>query len=326
MIIFLTLGTNALAQGFFRDKFLKGDHIEVGVHTGPSLYIGELNDNLIGFNRVNLFKFSSWNVGASLKQYFSSTSVGDRTWGIRLDYNFTQINGTGAEPNAPVSTNPDHHLRFSNNMHEFALLGEFHFWEFRPTRERNLITPYALAGVGGIYHDPKAPNPDGTGKPQSLVDHYIVLDNRFKASKFAATIPFGAGIKYNVTPHGKIAKNSSLSVGIEFVFRYAFSDFLDGINNDYYIDHSSMLRPTENITDLANQRRKLNRYYWQKLVSPSTSENRITLSNSLIEELQYQSYNNLVGRPRGHKGNDFFMTTVLKATWTFYKYRDPSWK
>lgn len=310
LILFLTVGTNASAQGFFKDKFLRGDHIELGIHTGPSLYIGELNDNLIGFNQINPFN-SSWNVGASLKQYFASTSVGDRTWGIRLDYNFTQINGTGPEPNAPTNSDPDQHLRFSNHMHELALLGEFQFWEFRPTRERTLITPYVLAGVGWMYHHAKAANSNGTAhslnnqlveikKPVYIKDS--LGNNVLKGAKhnnWAGTIPFGAGIKYNFS--------GPLTLALELNYRYTFSDFLDGIASGLYLDYNHI---SNNLPQGAT---KLTQTDWETLVSPSTQGG----TNSYID---------LIGRPRGHKGNDFFMTTVFKATWTFYKYRDPSWK
>lgn len=314
LILFLTVGTNASAQGFFKDKFLRWDHIELGIHTGPSLYIGELNDNLIGFNQINPFNFSSWNVGASLKQYFASTSVGDRTWGIRLDYNLTQINGTGPEPNAPTNSDPDQHLRFSNHMHELALLGEFQFWEFRPTRERFLITPYVFAGVGGLYHNPKAP--DQLGSMHSLIDQLVEAINPQygtndeeaeqltgfdKESKWVAHIPFGAGVKYNFS--------GPLSIAIELNYRYAFTDFLDGIGSGEYLDYNKINNKLPGDLSIP----ELNQTDWETLVSPSTQGG----TNSYID---------LIGRPRGHKGNDFFMTTVFKATWTFYKYRDPSWK
>lgn len=311
LIMLLTVGPSAFAQGFFRNKAFQSDYIELGIHTGPSIYLGELNNNLIGFDQVNPFEYSSWSAGASLKQYFASTSAGDRTWGIRLDYHFTQLNGTGAEPNAPVSADTDHFLRFSNRIHEFAILGEFQFWEFRPTRERFLITPYVFAGVGGMYHHPKAP--DNSGSMHSLIDQLVELnDPQYghndegveqltgfdKESKWVAHIPFGAGIKYNFS--------GPLSIAIELNYRYAFTDFLDGIGSEEYLDYNKIKNKLpEDPGFSANE--------WETLVAPSTKAGT-------------HNYSDLIGRTRGQKGNDFFMTTVFKATWTFYKYRDPSWK
>lgn len=277
LLILASCTQGAVAQGFFSGR------METGLHVGTSHYIGEINNNVYG-NQL-------FSAGISTKYHFNKTSEKDRTWGIRLDGNFTRIEGDDQDSSDPSTE--DRGLNFKNNLLELAAMGEFHFFNFRPNRAAMLFSPYVFAGVGAIYHDPKSSSPLGK---ISLIDEMI---EEKKHSKTAVILPFGAGVKLNLS--------GPFSVGLEVNYRYVFSDFIDGIGNNLHFDFADLP------IDL---NRKITQTEWQVLAAGPIIGNDQSAYDTLVSN----------GVKRGEKGNDFFMTTVLKVSYTFYKWRDPIWK
>lgn len=297
--IFIGTAAEIAAQSFLTDR------MEIGAHAGASHYIGEINEQVFGAK--------PFSAGLSAKYYFNPMSHEDRTWGLRLDANFTQIARNDADSDDEVRQQRG--LHFRNNIVEVAALAEFQFYNYRATRVTHLFTPYVFAGIGGIYHNPKAEIPDGTGRV-SLFDALIEarkleedagsgeLTNIQKYSKFAFAIPFGAGIKLNL--------RGPWTVGVELNYRYVFSDFIDGIGSNKHLNFTAV----ENFTNKTNAEYfsdlGITQTQWEKLANPEAAKGG--------------NYSTVIGNSRGNEGNDFFMTTVLKVSYTLYKYRDPSWK
>lgn len=244
--IFLGTAAELAAQSLLTER------MEVGVHAGASHYIGEINPGIMGAQ--------PFSAGLSGKYYFNPMSHVDRTWGLRLDANFTRIAGDDADSDNVVRRNRG--LNFTNKIIELAALAEFQFYNYRATRVTHLFTPYVFAGIGGIYHNPKADVPSGTGRVS-----------------YAFAIPFGAGVKLNL--------RGPWTVGLELNYRYVFSDFIDGIGSKEHLGYTALANP---------------------------------------KAAAAGNYSSVIGTQRGDDGNDFFMTTVLKVSYTLYKYRDPSWK
>lgn len=270
-------------------------HMEFGIQGGGAGYLGEINDRIYGFN--------SWTVGAGAKYYFDRIDQRDRTWGVRLDYNLLNIQGDDSESSNAAQQERNFH--FTNRIHELAAAAEFHFWEFRPNRSRNLMTPYLFAGVGLIRHNPKAEHPRGSGNRVSLIE--AMVEPRINESgnpsprhKYVMTIPFGAGFKYNLSRSW-----APFSIGVELNYRYAFSDFLDGIGNGR--DDSKYIAYND-----ANVPSAWSQSEWEQLAGPHTG-----LSYTDLQTGNYK---------RGNPGNDFFMTATFRITYTLYKWRDPLWK
>lgn len=312
---------------FFRYKFLKKEYTEIGIQVGGAGYMGEMNKHLFSSENRSTLGINSFSAGVSAKHYFNPISAKDRTWGIRLDYNYSDIKGDDAW--SSVQSDKDRNLRFTNNIHEIGVMGEFHFYEFRPNRFRNMVNPYVFAGVGMIYHNPKAK--DVNGNKVSLIDEIveakkITPDGSIpdlkkypfgnvpatsieKYSKTAFIIPFGTGVKINGT-----GRWAPVSVAIELNYRYAFHDFLDGVGNNEYHNYSTV-EPWLSKSNLSVLE-------WEQLAGPSipsTPPQSGPISGSA-------DYAELVGKKRGDPGNDSYMTTVLRLTYTFYKWRDPIWK
>jgi len=312
---------------FVKTKLFGKEYLEIGGQIGAAGYMGEMNNQVFGSDNKSFLGFNSYSGGVSIKRYFNPISAKDRTWGIRLDYNFSNIKGDDASSSVP--SHKDRDLRFTNNIHEIGMMGEFHFYEFRPNRFRNIVTPYVFAGVGMIYHNPKAEDADG--KRVSLIDEKVELrkisyekdgsgnfmldtlgnlkvTNSQKYRKVAAIIPFGAGVKLN--GKGSLAP---FAIGLELNYRYVFSDFLDGIGNREYHDYSVVNPRKPNDAAHLNDW-DLQRADWEQLAGPHKTMGYADLVNR--------------GETRGQKekGNDSYMTAVIRLTYTFYRWRDPMWK
>lgn len=276
LLILASCTQGAVAQEFFSRGIFSKDfyagRMEAGFQIGASHYIGELNNTIYGFEPFSK-EFSKNSAGLSLKYHFNKISEKDRTWGVRLDGNFTRIKANDKDSNDPAKKNRG--LAFENNLWELAAMGEFHFFNFRPYRSTKLFSPYVFAGAGAIYNQPQ---PGVAG-----------------SEAFFPIIPFGTGVKLNWS--------GPWSWGIELNYRYVFSDFLDGIGNkEYAISTKFPLDPNRRLS--YNDRRFI-------VLDPAGPSSPSGVTSKVIS---------------GEKGNDFFMTTVLKVSYTFYKWRDPIWK
>ncbi len=319
-------------KDFFRYKFLKKEYTEIGIQVGGAGYIGDMNNHVFSADNKSVLGFNSYSIGASAKHYFNPISARDRTWGIRLDYNFSRLKGNDAYSSDLSHVNRK--LQFKNYVHEIAAMGEFHFYEFRPNRMRNLVSPYVFAGVGMIYHNPKAKDPNG--KNVSLIDEIVEARKiKFdetegtspdltkypfgnipatsveKYSKTAFIMPVGAGIKISGT-----GLWTPISFGIELNYRFVFHDFLDGVGNNKYHHYSAV----QNWLRGSN----LSKLQWEQLAGSS-----IMLTSTSPQSGPYSGspdYAKLIGTKRGDKGNDSYMTAAFRVTYTFYKWRDPLWK
>ena len=84
-------------------------------------------------------------------------------------------------------------------------------------------SPFLFAGVGGVHFNPKT-NLYGTEYelPQYATESADLSD---KYKKYAITIPYGAGVKYNISGNWNL-------VG-ELGYRTAFTDYLDDVSGKY---------------------------------------------------------------------------------------------
>lgn len=267
-------------------RFLQ-ERMELGVQAGASGYIGELNDKAHGFSAPGKDTFT---IGGGVKYYLNSIAAQDRTWGVALNYNFTRINGDD------LSSATSKGLEFTNNIHEASARAEFQFFNFRPNRVKNLLSPYLFAGVGMIWHNPK--DQDGASLLNNLTYDSKNYDskNKVPSRSFIPTIPFGVGVKY-----GLKGTTAPISIGLELQYRYAFTSFLDGVGRDA-VKGSAPTGPFPTINIPYQDDPNIPQYVSSSELQPD-----------------FTTY-------QGNNKNDFFMTGVFKVTYTFYRWRDPLWK
>ena len=144
----------------------------LGGGLGATMYKGELNDwHLI----PKLSQLKTANTAVHMQvRYQEKQAVAFR--GVLT---FTGIDGDGANnalPSTGYSLN-----RFSSPLIEAAALVDYNFLDYQSNRKVRNWTPYVYAGLGFLFVSPK-----GTG----------VTPKTF----FTSAIPFGLGIKYQLTP------------------------------------------------------------------------------------------------------------------------------
>lgn len=118
-------------------------------------------------------------------------------------------------------------LSFNTNIWEVAVMGDFNFFKFQPSDSRYLFTPYVTLGVGVFTYDPYAYLNDKKEflRPLGTEGQTVGYQGRKQYGTMGVCIPFGAGIKYNVSP--------SLNVSFEVSHRYTFTDYLDDVSTTF---------------------------------------------------------------------------------------------
>lgn len=121
---------------------------------------------------------------------------------IRANAYYTTVSGSDSD--FPDLLHPDrpYDVTFSTSLLDLNLQTEFNFLPFTPNVGKFNYTPYVSAGLGFTM---AMAGGDGTG-----AQHHL-------------TFPFGIGAKLNISRR--------ISTGIEWSFRKAFSDLIDGQEN-----------------------------------------------------------------------------------------------
>ena len=118
-------------------------------------------------------------------------------------------------------------LSFNTNVYEVAIQGDFNFFKFLPQDPSRNFTPYVTLGVGLMNFDPYA-YLDGQKyylRQLGTEGQTIGFDGRKPYSTTALVIPFGVGIKYNLT--------EKINISFEVAHRFTFTDYLDDVSKTY---------------------------------------------------------------------------------------------
>lgn len=181
----------------------------------------------------------------------------------------------------------------------------FSNWEFGKTNKWR-IQPYIMAGVAGFNFNPQGTNIVNYETGQSKMVDLRPLRTEGQGysaegypeiyNQFALAIPMGIGVRYDI---GK-----SLGIGLEFVTRYTFTDYLDDVSGKYV----DPLR-----TDIAY----LNQGYY-----PDLSNKMADRSNEVVPGLKHQA-----GEYRGDPNNkDMYSSLSINFFWRINKRSQGWWK
>lgn len=167
----------------------------IGVFAGTAYYMGDINPN-------KHFYRSSLSFGGLVRYNFNTR------YALRFSGYFADLSGDDRD--FPGRLNPDRPMspsRFQTSLVDLALQIEFNFLPFTPNVGVWEYTPYISAGISEGF----------------IVGSSVDATN-------ITSIPFGAGVKVNVT--------SRISAGAEWSFRKTFNDNIDGVTNP---SHTSSL-------------------------------------------------------------------------------------
>jgi outer membrane protein W len=168
--------------------------------------MGDLNPN-------NPVKVSGFSAAGYLKRNFNGY------FSVKGNIAIGKI--AGADSTSNQQQFRDRNLSFSTSLTEFSIIGEFNFLKYIPEAGQNKFTPYIYLGFGMVYYNPQATY-------QGTVYDLRPLNTEGASKsypKYAWSIPYGVGIKYNFT--GKWGLNADIG------YRHPNTDHLDDVSRYY---------------------------------------------------------------------------------------------
>ncbi len=202
---------------------------ELGFLVGGSYYLGDLNP-FMPFRNTHL-------AGGLIYRYNVHSRLA-----VRTTFNYGEVSADDAD--SKIEQNRVRNLNFESNLWELASGVEFNYYPFQIGHRRYRGTAYLFAQLGAFHMDPKT---DFNGDLVELRDlgtegQGTSLSSRNRYSKFQLVVPFGFGARVSL---GKRA-----SLGFEFGIRKTFTDYLDDVGSDTYVD---VVRLTEESGPIAAQ-------------------------------------------------------------------------
>ena len=204
---------------------------EVGIFFGSSGYHGDIGRDYIG----GVLSEQSAAMGFIYKINFH------KYLSFRSSIHFGSVKADDASAKNIEIQNRN--LSFQSKIIDASLGFEFNFYKFTARPRRKTSTPYLHAGISYFKFNPQAKNAtdilvdlqslgtEGQGSNASNIEKYNL-------SSWA--LPFGFGYKTNF--------GEKLSLGIEWIWRSAQTDYLDDVSG-YYADENYL---TSESAEMAN--------------------------------------------------------------------------
>ncbi|MBI1308025.1 MAG: hypothetical protein GC181_15580 [Bacteroidetes bacterium] len=186
--------------------YVNAQNWEHGIMIGASNYHGDLAYNIVPGETKPAF---------GLHTRYNFTPY----WSFRNALSYGTISGSDKNFSDYQSRN----LSFKNNILEFSSVFEFNFLPFGSRILSKDFSSYAMLGIAIFHHNPKAYY---QGQWYDLRKLYTEgQSNKDQYGVLQMAIPFGGGIKYNIT--------KNLVVGFEVGWRKTFTDYLDDVSKNY---------------------------------------------------------------------------------------------
>ena len=187
---------------------------EFGISAGVSQYFGDLNP----YYHFNTPKLA---VGIFFRKQLTDYIA------VRIAGHYAQL-GYSDIYNTQNSFDLRRNLSFNTNIWELGIQGDFNFFKFIPGDGNHRSTPYLTVGIGAISFDPYAILEGQKYYLRELGTEgqgMAAYPDRKPYNNIAVCIPLGLGYKYNLNP--------KMNIGIEFVYRFTSTDYLDDVSKTY---------------------------------------------------------------------------------------------
>lgn len=184
---------------------------EFGVSFGAAHYFGDLNTRAA----INRPKPA---IGVFFRKQFTNYI------GVRVSAHYAQLGYSDVY--SKNTYQKARNLSFNSNIWELAVQGDFNFFKFIPNDPDFLFTPYMTLGIGLFTYDPYA-YLDGKKeflRPLGTEGQTLGIGSK-EYSTMAMCVPFGVGIKYNISP--------KTNVSFEVVHRFTTADYLDDVSTKF---------------------------------------------------------------------------------------------
>ncbi len=185
---------------------------EFGISAGGAHYFGDLNTRAA----INRPKPA---LGLFFRKQFGNYI------GMRISAHYAQLGYSDTYSKNEYQKRRN--LSFNTNIWELAVQGDFNFFKFLPNTPDYLFTPYVTLGVGIFSYDPYAyiQGRKEFLRPLGTEGQTIGYDGRKEYSTMALCLPFGVGIKYNIS--------EKINLSFEVAQRFTFTDYLDDVSTTY---------------------------------------------------------------------------------------------
>lgn len=186
---------------------------EFGISGGVSQYFGDLNPDL------------HFNTPKPVFGIFFRKQLTDYI-AVRIQGQYAQL-GYSDVYNTQNAFDQRRNLSFNTNIWQLGFQGDFNFFRFIPGDGAYRSTPYLTLGIGMFSFDPYA-YLDGQKvylRELGTEGQAAGYDGRKPYSNIAAYIPLGLGYKYNLNP--------KMNIGIEAVYNFTTTDYLDDVSKTY---------------------------------------------------------------------------------------------
>lgn len=181
---------------------------ETGLSAGAAGYMGDINQK-------DPLKFTDPAFGVLVRRNF------DGYWSARLNFTHGGIRGDDAESSSAYQKNRN--LNFRSELSELSLLLEFNLFNYQPGELPSYgvrrLSPFLFTGIAGIHFNPV------TDYEGNEVELQPVQTEDVSYKRYALSIPYGAGVKYNI--------KGNFNLTGEIGYRTAFTDYLDDISGKY---------------------------------------------------------------------------------------------
>lgn len=207
-VLMMTFASQSKAQ--YQSTVQEG---EFGISAGAAHYFGDLNTRA-GINRPKPA------FGVFFRKQFTNYVA------LRVAAHYAKLGYSDTYNDNEFQKRRN--LSFNSNIWELAIQGDFNFFKFIPGTAYNRFTPYVTLGVGAFSYDPYAfyGNQKIFLRPLGTEGQgYSQYPDRKAYSTMALCIPFGVGVKYNLT--------EKMNVGFEIVHRFTNTDYLDDVSSTY---------------------------------------------------------------------------------------------
>ena len=184
---------------------------EIGITAGGASYFGDLNTN----GNITHSKLA---LGAFFRKQFGDYVA------LRLGGQYARVGYSDV-----YSKNVYQHTRnlsFNSDIYELTLQGDFNFFRFNPVDPDERFTPYLTFGAGAFHYDPYAYL---NGQKYYLRPLHTegegVIPGKKEYSTMAICFPVGFGFK--------LALNENVNLGLEVLYRFTTTDYLDDVSTTY---------------------------------------------------------------------------------------------
>lgn len=189
---------------------------ELGIMLGGAHYLGDLNP----FFKINRIKPAA----SIFYRYHKNPRLTFRA-------NFTYGSVEATDQDATWAIFKNRNLDFKTNLFELGAGLEFHYLKFQLGSKRHRGTAYLLAELALFRMNPMGTSPSGEWialQPLATEGQGTDLSNRGRYSLIQLAIPLGVGAKFSLGP--------KMSIGVEAGIRKTFTDYLDDVGSNEYID------------------------------------------------------------------------------------------